>query len=79
MVKLGPNGLIYYASVTGDNYVIQITSDRQEAKFSATNVSPAYNPDLEINDRPYIQILEEHQSLAPVMDVQLRESGIKNL
>ena len=39
-----------------------------------TEVSPDFNADLLLNDRPYIQIIEEHQSLAPVIDLQLRSA-----
>lgn len=36
-------------------------------------MNPNYDPDQEQLDRPYIKIVEEHQSLAPIVDLQLRD------
>lgn len=41
-------------------------------------MNPCFNPDLALNDRPYLQIIEEHQSLAPVMDIQIREQSFSS-
>ena len=67
----------YYASKRGDSYILQIQSERQssEEKEPADAVNPSFNPDLEMNDRPYLKIIEEHQSLAPIVDMQLRDTS----
>jgi hypothetical protein len=36
------------------------------------NINPSFNG--EINDRPFIRIVEQHQSLAPIIDMQLRDT-----
>lgn len=74
LVKLGPSGLIYYSSRSGDSYVLKVTSEKQgdEQSTDPKEVCPSFNPDLSLNDRPYLQVVEEHQSLAPVIDIQLR-------
>ena len=65
------NGLLYYASRSGDSYIVQVTSQKQSdtPPSSKSDVNPCLNPDLVLNDRPYLQIIEEHQSLAPVIDI----------
>ena len=74
---LGDSGLVYYASRAGDSYILQIQSGRQSSdnKEPLDAVNPSYNPDLEMNDRPYLKIIEEYQSLAPVIDMQLRDTS----
>lgn len=69
--------MVYYASKSGDSYILQIQSERQssEEKEPADAVNPSFNPDLEMNDRPYLKIIEEHQSLAPIVDMQLRDTS----
>jgi hypothetical protein len=53
--------------MSGDSYVLQITSDRlpketEDGIFIGSN--PNFNSDTQELDRPYVKILEEHQSLA---------------
>lgn len=36
-------------------------------------MNPNFDPDNELLDRPYLKIVEEHQSLAPIVDLQLRD------
>lgn len=72
LLRLGENGLIYYASRTGDSYVLQILAEKQPDSFDPKEVNPNFNQEIGFNDRPYLKILEEHQSLAPVMDLSLR-------
>lgn len=73
--------MVYYASKSGDSYILQIQSERQssEEKEPADAVNPSFNPDLEMNDRPYLKIIEEHQSLAPIVDMQLRDTSFKKV
>ena len=72
---LGGNGLVYYASNTGDSYILQIDSEKQPFDTSDT-INPNFNPDSNQLDRPYIKVIEEHQSLAPIVDLQLRDKFI---
>jgi len=39
-------------------------------------VNPNFNPDTNQLDRPYLRVVEEHQSLAPIVDLQLRDKFI---
>jgi hypothetical protein len=66
---------VYYASNTGDSYILQIENEKQAADTS-DNVNPNFNPDTNQLDRPYLRVIEEHQSLAPIVDLQLRDKFI---
>lgn len=44
-------------------------TDRQQPDAQGQLVNPNYDPDDELLDRPYIKIIEEHQSLAPIVDL----------
>ena len=65
---LGGNGLVYYASNTGDSYILQIENEKQPAD-SSDAINPNFNPDTNQLDRPYLRVIEEHQSLAPIVDL----------
>lgn len=77
LAYFGSNGLFYFASKTGDSYILQILATRKEPKPAAGDdeVNPEVNPELGADDRPYINIVQEHQSLAPVIDMKLRDSS----
>jgi len=52
-----------------------MTSKKQTLESTGdADVNPNFNPELQFIDRPYIMIVEENQSLAPVIDIQLRET-----
>ena len=39
-------------------------------------MNPNFNPDTNQLDRPYLRVVEEHQSLAPIVDLQLRDKFV---
>ena len=72
---LGSSGLVYYSSKTGDSYTLQMLSEEpgpSAVEEEKDNVNPSFNG--EINDRPFIRVIEQHQSLAPIIDMQLRDT-----
>lgn len=58
---------IFYGSASGDSYQLQLESEEG-------CVDVGINPPLDgaLNHRPYVRIVEEQQSLAPVNGMEMR-------
>ena len=79
LLYLGSPGYLYYASNSGDSYVLRIRSEpvrpgRKEAsQAEEVGINPPFNEELGAVDRPYITIIEEHQCLAPIGDLAMKK------
>ena len=58
---LGASGLVYYASNSGDSYILKIESEKQPDQVASPNHDIIQNndPDSRHVERPYISIVEE--------------------
>ena len=73
----GVDNYLFYSSTAGDSYILSIQSesvDEKDMPLGVDVLNPAFNQELGIVDRPYVKIEEEHQSLAPIVGLELRRN-----
>ena len=67
----GNDSRLFYSSTAGDSYVLSVKSEEGEKD---EGINPSFNTELAMNDRPYVRIVEEYQSLAPIIGLEMRRN-----
>lgn len=70
----GADNYLYYSSTGGDSYILSVLSESIEEKAANDELNPSFNLESGIVDRPYVKIIEEHQSLAPIIGLEMRRN-----